>query len=156
MHGTVATRPAEQGMGKCADCAARQRGMQTSRSERGVGAATPAGAAGGYSHHAGIVCYDCQPQSAAASGPPGTFSIKETHMKVGYIGLGIMGRACGQSAAPAIRYRFMPVARKAPPNWSPRARVYASPAELAREVEIVISNVWIPRTWKKSYWVNTA
>lgn len=64
-------------------------------------------------------------------------------MKVGYIGLGIMGRAC---AANLLRagHTLSVYARRpesAAELVAQGARVYASPAELAREVEIVISNV---------------
>jgi 2-hydroxy-3-oxopropionate reductase len=68
---------------------------------------------------------------------------KGIHMKVGYIGLGIMGRAC---AANLLRagHTLSVYARRpesAAELVAQGARVYASPAELAREVEIVISNV---------------
>lgn len=64
-------------------------------------------------------------------------------MKVGYIGLGIMGRAC---AANLLRagHTLSVYARRpesAAELVAQGAQLCASPAELAREVEIVISNV---------------
>ena len=64
-------------------------------------------------------------------------------MKVGYIGLGIMGRAC---AANLLRagHTLSVYARRpesAAELIAQGAQLCASPAELAREVEIVISNV---------------
>ena len=69
-----------------------------------------------------------------------------------------MGRACAASAAPpAIRCRFTPVARKAPPNWSCPARVYAQPGRAgARGGDCHQQCLGYPGRGKKSCWVNTA
>ena len=64
-------------------------------------------------------------------------------MKIGYIGLGIMGRACAANLLRAGHALFIYARRpeSCAELAAQGAQVCASPAELARQVDIVISNV---------------